>query len=327
MQKTKNIDFSIRPFSPPAYLSQGLAQTIVPYYLPNLQATRKGQRHTLSLPDGDQLVVTELKPSQWRDGKRIVILIHGLAGSEDSPYIKRLGEKFFQMGLLVLKVNLRSCGPGKGLALRPYHSGRSEDTRAVLDWLTKRYKKSPITQVGFSLSANITLKMLGEDPKHGIKQLDSCVAVSPPLDLMKTAHKITQLSFGIFDKFFLYKLKKNVNQVKMDFPNQIDIQFPRKMNMIDFDNLYTAPRSGFKDGQDYYKKSSSKNFVPFIQTPTLILHSLDDPVVSSECLQDLETPTAVSIVETDKGGHVGFLDRKGFWMDEVISQWIQRFPN
>ena len=314
---------NIEPFSPPRSLAHPLAQTIVPYYLPQWEITRKGLSHTIALPDQDQLAITELCPVEWQKGDRIVVLIHGLAGSENSPYIKRLSEKFFQQNFLVVKVNLRSCGPGRGLALHPYHCGRSEDARAVLLWLQERYPKSPITQIGFSLSANITLKMLGESLVEDIEQLDSCVAVSPPLDLMKTSHKITKLSFGLFDKFFLYKLKKNVSELKEDFPGKIDIQFPKKMNMIDFDNLYTAPRSGFEDAQDYYNKASSQNFVPHIKTPTLILHSVDDPVVASEGMMNLDIPTDVDVVETQRGGHVGFLGRNGFWMDELLLNWVK----
>lgn len=317
----------VRAFSPPKYLSHPLTQTIVPYYLPQLDTTRKGLTHQIDLPDEDKLAITELCPLEWEKGDRIVVLIHGLAGSENSPYIKRLGEKFFQQDFLVIKVNLRSCGPGRGLALHPYHCGRSEDTREILSWIQKRYPKSPITQIGFSLSANITLKMIGEGQTDDIPQLDSCVAVSPPLDLMRTSHKITQLSFGLFDKFFLYKLKKNIEEVKKDFPGKLNIQFPKKMNMIDFDDIYTAPRSGFESAQDYYLKASSKNFVPHIKTPTLILHSIDDPVVASECLMDLDIPSPVDIVETHKGGHVGFLDKEGFWMDELLLSWVKNLSN
>ena len=95
------------------------------------------------------------------------------------------------------------------------------------------------------------------------------------------------------------------------------------MNMIDFDNLYTAPRSGFEDAQDYYNKASSQNFVPHIKTPTLILHSVDDPVVASEGMMNLDIPTDVDVVETQRGGHVGFLGRNGFWMDELLLNWVK----
>ena len=319
-------DFEITKFEPPKALSHSLTQTIVPYYLPQIGKPLVGFPQQITLPDNDIIVVSELRPKSWKDGGRIVVLIHGLAGSQDSPYILRLSKKFFAAGFLVIQVNLRSCGPGRGLAKKPYHSGRSEDAKEVILWLQEKYPNSPITQIGFSLSANITIKMMGENHEKDLPQLDSAIAVSPPLDLVKSAHKITNLSYGLFDKFFLWKLKKDIQDLKEDFPGEIDIDFPRRMNMVDFDNLYTAPRSGFKDAMDYYLQVSSKNFVPQIKTKTLILHSIDDPVVSSECLLDLNVPDCIDVVETSQGGHVGFFDANGFWMDKVLLRWVKSLP-
>ncbi len=38
----------------------------------------------------------------------------------------------------------------------------------------------------------------------------------------------------------------------------------------DFDDRYTAPMHGFDSAEDYWRKSSSKQFLPGISVPTLL---------------------------------------------------------
>ena len=312
----------LKAFNPPKWMSGALWQTIFPYYIPFKEKPIPGEHIKVQLEDGDQLLVRLSLPKGWKNGQRIVVLIHGLAGSEESPYLIRMGEKLFKRGYAVVKVNLRGCGPGRGLARYPYHSGRSEDTKALLKLLLARFPDSPVTQIGFSLSANITLKMLGEANSPVPANIDSAIAVSPPLDLTKTAYKITEENMRLFEFFFLLKLKRELKKFYADFPDEKKIDFPKKLNMIAFDNNYTAPRSGYDSALDYYAKVSSDQFVPNIAIKTLILHSVDDPVVESNVLHKIQVPDCIDILEFERGGHVGFYDKKGFWMDEALLRWV-----
>ena len=95
----------------------------------------------------------------------------------------------------------------------------------------------------------------------------------------------------------------------------------------EFDERYTAVIHGFKSSKDYYKKSSAKQFLKDITTPTLIIHALDDPFMTPEVL-----PTASELSPTIKleiskyGGHVGFvggkLFRPSYWLDSRIANYI-----
>lgn len=53
----------------------------------------------------------------------------------------------------------------------------------------------------------------------------------------------------------------------------------RKVTYHDFDRLVTAPSHGFANLNDYYRKASSVSRVQEIKVPTLLLSTLDDPVV------------------------------------------------
>ncbi|HRE32228.1 MAG TPA: alpha/beta fold hydrolase, partial [Candidatus Berkiella sp.] len=171
------------PFKALPLLNTGKRQTIAAAYLPDIPTISDDVTHTVPLPDGDQIVLIENRPLHWSESDRIILLVHGLTGSARSKYLVRLAHKLILEGFLVMRMNLRGCGLGHGLAKHLYHSGRSEDTRAVLSWLATTFPKRKVTQAGFSLGANITLKMAGEDGEHPSGNLDSVIAVSPPLDL------------------------------------------------------------------------------------------------------------------------------------------------
>ena len=134
----------LRTFKPPAWMGGPLRQTIIPYYIPFKEKPAPGTHHKVTMCDGDTLVVNVNKPDKWRSGDRVIMMIHGLAGREESPYLVRSGRKLYDLGYLVVKVNLRSCGPGRGLAKKPYHSGQSQDTRQGNSCRNHRHSRSQL---------------------------------------------------------------------------------------------------------------------------------------------------------------------------------------
>ena len=190
---------TFRPLPP---FTAGWAQTIAAVYWPQLPAPQPTARHVVPLEDGDSLAVLENCPAGWRPGDRIVVLVHGLVGPA-ARKARCVHPQLLRRGHCVMRVNLRNCGPGFGLARRLYHSGRSGDTRAVLCWLAKRFPESPVTQIGFSLGGNITLKMAGEDGDSPSGRLDSIVAVSAPVDLAACAARLERPENHFFDRYFV----------------------------------------------------------------------------------------------------------------------------
>lgn len=307
----------------------GWAQTIAAIYAPQKTLGKSGKLHTVTLDDGDRLVVCENFPTSWCPGDRVVILVHGLTGSAYSKDAARLGRTLFSLGLRVFRVNLRNCGPGFGMAKKIYHSGRSEDTRAVVKLVSKICPKSPITQIGFSLGGNITLKMAGEDGEQLTGELDSVVAVSPPADLAASAKKLSDPRNRIFDSYFVRRLKSDVARLNGRDPDFYLPKFPKKMSLTDFDDLYTAPCGGFLSATDYYHKSSSLPLIGRISCRTLIIGSHDDPVVDMSPLQDLKMKDHQTLIVTKYGGHCGYLGYGGGgqtlrWMDHVIVEWLRQ---
>ena len=139
------------PFDPHPWLRGGHAQTLAGRYWPTPRQGLASTAHEMALADGDRLVLLESPPPGWEPTRPTAMLVHGLAGCAESPYMIRLGARLVDMGIRVVRVNLRGAGRGFGLARGIYHAGRSEDLKAVVNWLGSRDDRSPIAAVGFSL--------------------------------------------------------------------------------------------------------------------------------------------------------------------------------
>lgn len=315
-------------FRPFPFARSGFLQTIYGNYWPVLKAPKPTALHTVVLPDGDALAVVENRPKHWRPGKRIILLVHGLGGTHRSVYMERMARRLYYKGHLIFRMNFRTCGPGFGLSRRSYHAGVSDDTRAVLRWIEREHPASPVTQVGFSLGGNVSLKMAGEDGSKPTGPLDSVVAVCPPVDLKSAARKLGQPENRLFSKVFLKSLERDVEKLHKKFPDLGPFKFPEKMTIQRFDEIYTAPQFGFNSADDYYEKCSSLVYMPEIQIPTFVLCSMDDPVVDPSLLATQKSHNKnVEVLLTEHGGHVGFLGwgtkwDEVRWSDQAVAHWI-----
>jgi predicted alpha/beta-fold hydrolase len=99
-----------------------------------------------------------------------------------------------------------------------------------------------------------------------------------------------------------------------------------------FDEAYTAPIHGFSSAQDYYTKSSSRQFLKFITIPTLILHAKDDPFMPSQVIPSPEEVSPSLTLEIyQHGGHVGFISgtilHPKYWLEKRIRDYFTDFSN
>ena len=160
-------------------------------------------RREVPLADGDRLVIRESVPSSWEPPRPTALLVHGLAGSADASYVVRVGRRLSALGVRVVRVNLRGAGEGFGLARGIYHAGRSDDLRQVVDDLEARTPGSPITLIGFSLGANLVLKLAAEAAAVPLRSLDCVLAANPPIDLAGCARLMLRPENRLYDWNFV----------------------------------------------------------------------------------------------------------------------------
>lgn len=324
----------ISTFKPMAFCQSGVAQTLAAYLYPTRSVLANQIHFIITLPDGDKIALTENSCSQGEPNKRTVLLVHGLTGSHQSGYIIRAARMLLREGYRVIRMDLRGCGAGQGLAKLPYHAGRSEDLRQVLIWLSQRYPQSLVTMIGFSLGANIVLKMAGEDSHKPTGNLDSIIAVSPPVDLLACVNRLMLPENKLFEQHFVKSLIKTLKSDSQLRYYKTDSKLHAKLNLFQFDDLYTAPIGGFKNALEYYEHSSALQYMPRITLPTLILQSKDDPVLCNSVINKIPLLSHFDTMITEKGGHVGWVGpcgdffRYGYqWMNQLLLKWVKNHEN
>ncbi len=312
-------------FNPFPYLENPHHQTIVSGLFSFSSEPESTQRLIL-LPDGDRISLEISTPKEWKPDDPTVVMIHGLCGSHRSPNLTRTVKRLLPKGIRSVRFNMRGCGSGRGMAKHIYHGGRSDDLFECIKILKKEAPDSPITLIGFSLGANISLKLSGELGDLGSKFLDKVIAVSPPVDLYSSIQKIGSPENEMYESYFYRLLRADVYHRHRTFKDLPPVSLPIDLKLYEFDQIYVAPQCNFKSAHDYYDRCSSIHFIPQISIPCKILLSEDDPIVSSTSLDSMDLPSNIRLFKTKKGGHMGYIGNPSegfFWLDSLLSDWIQ----
>jgi predicted alpha/beta-fold hydrolase len=313
-------------FRPFPFLSNRHVQTLLGHWLPGPRCPRPERRHVLWLLDGDGLLLHENIPSGWQPGKPVALLVHGLTGSHASRHIQRLAAMLLRRRVRTVRMDLRGTGMGLTLARNAYHAGRSSDLRAILVDMSCRFPGSPLYLVGVSFGGALALRLAGEAADDPIAQLVRVAALAPPIDLEACSAQLALPANRLYENNFVRDLVAEARRRHQLFPDQAAPRFPRRTTVRQFDDLYTAPRNGFADALDYYRRASAAPLIGRIMVPTLVLTARDDPFIAVKPFEDLRVPTHVSVRIMPHGGHVGFLGWDGAngirWADRHVVEWL-----
>lgn len=316
---------SDRGFRPFPFLANAHVQTLLGTLLVGRPLNAPAQGHRVDLPDGDALMYFDSRPPGWHEGDRIALIIHGLGGSHKSRHVQRIASMLLPLGFRVIRMDMRGCGEGLKTARRCYHGGCSADVRAVAAALARESPRSPLTLIGLSLGGNIVLKLAGERRRHPVANLERVAALAPPIDIEKCAAMLSRPACRFYERHFLKDLIAEAHARRTYFPDLPPVNFPRRMTIRLFDDLYTAPAWGFADALDYYRQSASFPVIGSIETPTFILTARDDPFIAIEPFENLTLPSHVRLEIQNHGGHLGFLGSDGAggyrWAERRIVQW------
>ena len=272
--------------------------------VPRADRTRRFQAETLELTDGDFLSLG------WRrcGAGRLAVLCHGLEGSMDAGYIQTASEALAGAGWDALAWNFRGCGPVPNRLLPAYHSGKTDDLAAVIQHAAAGYEA--LALVGFSLGGNLVLKYLGEAAPH--PKISAAVAISAPVDLRSTACALdSKMANWIYLKRFLQTLNSKMREKRARFSRAVPDVAARSLR--EFDEIYTAPFHGFSGAEDYWAKSSSRQFLGRIAVRSLLLNAGDDPFLGGESFpsEEARENPHFSLEVPARGGHLGFVEWRG----------------
>ncbi|WP_298903849.1 alpha/beta fold hydrolase [uncultured Psychroserpens sp.] len=248
----------------------------------------------------------------------VIILLHGLEGHGQRPYITGPAKLFNQNSIDAVAVNFRGCSGEDNRFYNSYHSGAINDLDDVVQHCIKQKGYSKIYIKGISLGGNITLKYLGE--KRDIpSQVKAAIAVSVPVHLISSSVELHKLKNKAFANRFLRHLLDKLKKKAERFPDKITHESLKSIKTLrDFDEVYTSKAHGFKNAQDYYEQCSSLQFLKHINTPTLLINALNDSFLTPECfpIKEAKENENIYLEMPEHGGHVGFIQKGNIYYNE-----------
>jgi len=321
-------------FKPAWWLSNSHLQTIYPAFLRNVSNPPDYRRERLTTPDHDFIDIDYCGSGN----QPLIMLIHGLTGSSQSGYIKGLQSTLLKQGLRSAAINFRGCSGSSNNKARSYHSGETEDIHFLYQTLRQREPETPLAVVGFSLGGNVVLKWLGE---HGDRlNLFAAVAVSVPLLLDVCATKLDTGFAKCYRDNLLKELKIYIKDKLQHLENISRFEEAAKIKALgdlsginsfwQYDDRVVAKLHGFNDVHDYYRRSSSRQYLKSISVPTLLIQAVDDPFMTKEVLPGPdEISSYVHLELSEHGGHVGFISglipfRPEYWLEQRIPEFLMR---
>ena len=291
------------------------------------------RRERIETADGDFLDL------DWHGEhhRPLVILLHGLTGSTQSPYIVGMQSALELNGYRSVALNFRGCGGTPNRTWKAYHSGDTQDLRYLIQWLRSKAPDVGLRAVGFSLGGNVLLKYLGEEGDRS--HLEAAVSISAPIKLASCSSRLDRGLSRLYRNQLIKELKEYL-VVKSQFLRQIgcdeDADRLDALGPLDsvssfweYDDRVVARLYGFRDAADYYARSSSFGYLRAIECATLIIQSLDDPFLTVDVLpKPEEVGCRVKVSATRRGGHVGFIQGQSpwsprYWLEDQVIGFFQ----
>jgi len=313
--------FDIEPYETPRFLRNGHLVSIWAHYAkPKMPQYR---RERLLTPDDDFIDI------DWVDGDEnapLVLACHGLEGCSGSPYIRALMHAARERGWHGVALNHRGCSGEDNRRLHAYHSGWTVDLDFVVRTLVARAPERPIFIAAYSLGGGIVGNYLGRRATEVPPQVQAAFLCSVPFLLTPCSERIESGISRLYLNHFMKSLRAKARRKALVYPGRVDLRKIRRARTLrEFDAAFTCPISGFRSVEDYYDQASCGTHLHRIRVPTFILNALDDPLIPEHgAPRELaEGSPAIRYLQTQRGGHVGFVHRKSGWLENQILAWFQ----
>jgi predicted alpha/beta-fold hydrolase len=303
-------------YKPPFWAKKSFVSTVFSGLARSVNGVEQ-TRERITLPDTDFI---DLDWSYAKEkSNKVIILLHGLEGHAQRPYLTGTAKHFNENGIDAIGVNFRGCSGETNLLYRSYHSGATEDLDAVVEHVLTKGSYNEIYIKGISLGANMALKYVGEG-RELPGEVKAVIAISTPCDLKGSCDELLSLKNRHYSIRFLDHLKQKLKPKLIQFPQDISITDYKLIKTLkDFDDVYTSKAHGFKDAFDYYEKASCLQFLPNIKVPSLIINSLNDSFLSAECypVKEAKQNSKLYLEMPKYGGHVGFINKGNIYYNEL----------
>lgn len=245
--------------------------------------------------------------------RRALIVVHGLGGQAESPYLDAVTRAAQVAGVSTLRLSLRGAArDGADL----YHAGSWQDVAAAAH--SPELAEYPeLSLIGYSLGGHVALSYAinARDAR-----LESVAAVCPPLDLGlgalafdRTAWIYRHHVLRAMKQMFRAVIARHGDTAPYDRIAWRDVA--RVERIVDWDQLVIAPRHGFRDAFDYYRRESVGPRLSELPCRTLIVSAEHDPMVRFSTLEatfaawsnaEAQSTAPLVVRRLRRAGHLGF---------------------
>ncbi|CAG9327386.1 unnamed protein product [Blepharisma stoltei] len=272
------------------------------------------QRELITLEDGGTYSVDWVMGNEMPDNNKILLIVPGLTGGSEAPYIKNPVKIAQDKGYRVGVVHGRGICGTPLTTLKPNLLGDSKDLGFAIQHIHKKYPDAPIVALGTSMGGNLVLKYAGESGNDCL--LKGISVISTPFDIAICARYLKKNwpKSRIAD---MYLTKSILNMITRheDFYEAWEKDFGVSMDTaikversFDFDLHFTCKVLGHNDPEDYYEYSSCVSYLNKIKVPVFALSSMNDPVVTNKCIpyDEFKSNPNLILAVTRTGGHIGW---------------------
>lgn len=280
-----------------------------------------------------------------------IIGTYGITGELETEWFLRvLGRKAYAQGYAVVLFDWRAHGKTAELSPTLTSDGlyEGEDFLRIAAAAKAMGCPGKFWFTGYSLGGQLALwavkvagEVIGEYEDLGLENSDigGGMVICPSLDSERSLSYLVTKPFGRYlEAGIAQNLKKLAWRIHDAHPGSIDPAAIERANSIwGFDNELVINRLGFPSVEAYYQASSALQILPQISKPTLILYAADDPLFDPAIIPELEEAcdrnSAIDLLLTQYGGHVGYLSSKNcqrqvqdsdpWWAWNRVLQWLE----
>ena len=233
---------------------------------------------------------------------RLVVLVHGLGGSHDSPYMRQAAGALHRRGLASLSLSMRGADRS---GADVYHAGLTADLDAALASASLR-DFAHLHILGFSLGGHLALRwaMHGGDPR-----VRSVAAVCAPLQLEAAQQVLDHPRGALYRHYVLNSLKEHHAACAQVQRQVVEPAAARRVRRFrEWDELVVVPRFGFGSAADYYARMSVAPHLGALRVPSLLVLADGDPMIPPAVVAPWlpRAGGALDVRWTRRGGHLGF---------------------
>ncbi|MFV8753050.1 alpha/beta fold hydrolase [Nannocystaceae bacterium ST9] len=245
-----------------------------------------------------------------RRSSRLLVVVHGLGGDAESPYVRQIVAAAHARDWATLRVSMRGAGAS---APDFYHAGLWSDLAETLaDPSLAGF--ADVVVLGCSLGGHVALHLAleVEDPR-----MRGVVAIGSPLDLAPNAAVLDAPRTFVYRRHILSGLEQVYARVHGRRESFATIR--------EWDARVVVPRWGFGSVERYWASQSVGPRLAELRVPALYVGAPGDPVVPGEIQRPhLERARAKIDARWVAGaGHVGFPPGVDLGMGGERGVWAQ----